>query len=35
MGVGGNYGAREAFGVDPKTHGVGGEEEGRKVSGVV
>ena len=30
LGVGGNSGGREASGVDPENHGVGGEERGRE-----
>ena len=33
-GVGGNFGGREASGVDPKTHVVGGDEGGCKAFGV-
>ena len=32
--MGGNYGGREASGLDPKTHRVRGKEEGREASGV-
>ena len=32
-GVGGNFGGREASGVDPETHGVGWEKGGREASG--
>ena len=35
MGVGGNYGGREASGVDLDTNGVGGEEGGHEASGVM
>ena len=31
---GGNSGGRETSGVDPKNHGVGGEERGREAYGV-